>query len=76
MAEQRKAAAAEADSIRLNTAGRGIALSEWKELININSTDKVVKEHNCFVIPSPWHTSCYTQYLLPMICRKIKRSCC
>jgi hypothetical protein len=34
-AEQRKAAAAEADSIRLNTAGHGIALSKRKELINI-----------------------------------------
>ena len=34
-AEQRKAAAAEADSVRLNTAGRGIPLTERKEIINI-----------------------------------------
>jgi len=34
-AEQRKAAAAEADSIRLNTAGHGIALSKRKELIKL-----------------------------------------
>jgi len=33
-AEQRKAAAAEGDSIRLNTAGRGIALSERTERVD------------------------------------------
>ncbi len=33
--DQRKAAAAQADIIRVNTAGRGVALSERKELVNI-----------------------------------------
>jgi hypothetical protein len=34
-AEQRKAAEAQADTVRVNTAGRGVALAERKELVNI-----------------------------------------